>query len=78
MYISREEIEWVFPDKHSLKIGASVSGLKINITPKVNNDLRTFLEPSTDLKNKEIGQEEFSSLPTKEHFSREEKVLTKL
>ena len=68
MYISREDIDWIFPDKYSLKIGASVRDLKINITPKVNDNFRKFLEPSTGLINRESGQEEFSSVPTKGHF----------
>ena len=63
-YISRENIEWIFQDKYSLKIGASVSSFKINISPKVSDDLRSFLEPSTSLINKESGQEEFDSVPT--------------
>ena len=55
MYISCEDIEWVFRDKYSLKIGASVRSLKINITPKVNDDLRNFLELSTGLIDKKSG-----------------------
>ena len=68
LYISRENIEWIFQDKYSLKIGASVSSFKINISPKVSDDLRSFLEPSTSLINKESGQEEFDSVPTEWHF----------
>ena len=45
-----------------------MGGLKINVTPKVNDDLRNFLEPPTGLINKESGQEEFSYAPTKGHF----------
>ena len=55
-----------------------MGGLKINVTPKVNDDLRNFLELPTGLINKESGQEEFSSAPTKGHFWGEEKVLKKL
>ena len=68
VYISRKDIDWIFLDKYSLKIGASVRDLKINISPKIDDDLRTFLEPSTRLVNIESGQEEFSSVRTKEHF----------
>ena len=68
MYISRDDLNWVFPDKYSLKIGANVGGFTFNITLEVNDDLRNFLEPSTGLIDKETGQEEFSSVPTKGHF----------
>ena len=46
----------------------SLKGFTFNITPKVNDDLRNFLEPSTGLINSECGQEEFSSVPTRGHF----------
>ena len=68
VYISRDDLNWVFPDKYSLKIGANVGGFTFNITLEVNDDLRNFLEPSTGLIDKETGQEEFSSVPTKGHF----------
>ena len=68
MYISWDDLNWVFPDEYSLKIRAAVRGFTFNITPKVNNDLRNVLEPSTGLINKETGQEELSSVPTKGHF----------
>ena len=75
MYISRDHLHWVFPDKYSLKVGAAVRGFTLNIAPKVDDD---FLDPSTGLINKESGEEEFNSVPTKDIFSREEKVLRKL
>ena len=75
IYISRDHLDWVFPDKCSLKVGTAVRGFTFKLAPKVNDD---FLEPSTGLINKETGQEEFSSVPTKDIFSREEKVLRKL
>ena len=68
VYISRKDIDWIFLDKYSLKIGASVRDLKINISPKIDDDLRTFLELPTRLVNIKSGQEEFSSVRTKEHF----------
>ena len=68
VYISRDDLNWVFPDKYSLKIGANVGGFTFNITLEVNDDLRNFLELSTGLIDKETGQEEFSSVPTKGHF----------
>ena len=64
VYISRNNLDLFFPYKYSLKIGA-VRGFKFNITAKVNDDLRKFLEPSTGLINKKSGQDEFSSVPTK-------------
>ena len=39
-----------------------LKGFTFNITPKVNDDLRNVLEPSTGLINSESGQEEFSSV----------------
>ena len=68
VYISRNDLDWIFPDKSSLKIGAS-----FNLTPKINDDLRNFLEPSTGLINKESSQEEFDSVLTKGHFFLEKK-----
>ena len=56
MYISRDHLHWVFPDKYSLKVGAAVRGFTFNIAPKVDDD---FLDPSTGLINKESGEEEF-------------------
>ena len=56
MYISWDDLNWVFPDEYSLKIWAAVRGFTINITPEVNNDLRNVLEPSTGLINKEVGK----------------------
>ena len=73
VYISRDDLDWVFPDKYSLKIGAAVRGFTFNVTPKVNDNQRNFLELSTGLRNKESGQEEFSSVPTKGHFFLEKK-----
>ena len=64
MYVSRDNLDWVF----SLKIGAALRGFTFNVTLKVNNNLRDFLEPSTRLINKESGQVEFSSVPTKRQF----------
>ena len=64
MYISRDDLDWVF----SLKIGAALRGFTFNVTLKVNNNLRNFLELSTDLITKESGQVEFSSVPTKGQF----------
>ena len=61
-------MDWLFSEKYSLKIGVSLKGFTFNITPKVNDDLRNFLEPSTGLINSECGQEEFSSVPTRGHF----------
>ena len=75
VYISRDDLDWIFPDKCSLKIGSSVRGFTFNITPKVNDDLRNFLEPSTSLINKESGQEEFDSVPTKGHFFSRKKCI---
>ena len=72
VYISRNDLNWIFPDKSSLKIGAS-----FNLTPKINDDLRNFLEPSTGLINKESSQEEFDSVPTKGHFFLEKKKVSK-
>ena len=40
VYISRDDLDWIFPDKCSLKTGSSVRGFTFNITPKVNDDLR--------------------------------------
>ena len=68
VYIFRDDLNWVFPEKYSLKIGANIRGFTFNITLEVNDDVRIFLEQSTDLINKETGQEEFSSVPTKGHF----------
>ena len=68
MCISRDDLDWVFPNKYSLKLRVAVRGFTFNITPKVNDDLRNLLELSTGLINKESGQEEFSSISTKEHF----------
>ena len=68
MCISRDDLDWVFPSKYSLKFRVAVRGFTLNITPKVNDDLRNLLELSTGLINKESGQEEFSSISTKEHF----------
>ena len=65
MYISRDHLHWVFPDKYSLKVGAAVRGFTFNIAPKVDDD---FLDPSTGLINKESGEEEFNSVPTKDIF----------
>ena len=67
-YITTDDLDWVFSDKCSLKSGSAVRGLTFNITPKVNDDLRIFLEPSTGLINKESEQVEFSSVTTKVHF----------
>ena len=64
MYISRDDLDWVF----SLKIGAALRGFTFNVTLKVNNNLRNFLELSTGLITKESGQVEFSSVPTKGQF----------
>ena len=66
--ISRDDLDWVFPNKYSLKLRAAVRAFTFNITPKVNDDLRNFLELSTGLINKESGQEQFSSAPKKGHF----------
>ena len=57
-------MDWVF----SLKIGAALRGFTFNVTLKVNNNLRNFLELSTGLITKESGQVEFSSVPTKGQF----------
>ena len=45
-----------------------LEGLRFNTTPKVNDGLRNFLEPSTGLINSESGLEEFSSVATKGCF----------
>ena len=66
--VSAADLDWPFPDKYSLKIGVSLKGFTINITPKVNNELRNFLELSTGLINSERRQKEFSSVPTRGHF----------
>ena len=68
VYISRNNLDLVFPYKYSLKIGAVVRGFAFNINPKVNDDLRKFLEPSAGLIIKKSGQEELSSVPTKGYF----------
>ena len=78
VYISRNNLDLVFPYKYSLKIGAVVRGFAFNITPKVNDDLRKFLEPSTGLIIKKSGQEELVQYRQKDIFSREGKVLRKL
>ena len=62
------DLDWLFPEEYSLKIGVSLKCSTFNITPKVNDDLRNFLEPSTVLINSESGQEEFSSVPLRGHF----------
>ena len=67
--ISTVDLDWIFPDKYTLKIGVSLEGFRLNITPKVNDDLIKFFERSTCLINSKNGQEEFSSIPTKGHFS---------
>ena len=61
VYIFRDDLNWVFPEKYSLKIGANIRGFTFNITLEVNDDVRIFLEQSTDLINKE-------TVPTKGHF----------
>ena len=61
-------MDWVFPDKYSLKIGVAVRGFTFNITPKFSDILINFLETSTGFINQESQQEEFNSVPTKEHF----------
>ena len=70
-------MDWLFPEKYSLKIGVSLKGFTFNITPKVNNDLRNVLEPSTGLMNSESGQEEFSSVLTRGHFFSRKKGIEK-
>ena len=68
-------MDWLFPDKYSLKISVLLKGFTFNITPKVNDDSRNFLEPSTGLINSESGQEEFSSVPARGHFFSRKKCL---
>ena len=41
--ISTVDLDWIFPDKYTLKIGVSLEGFRLNITPKVNDDLIKFL-----------------------------------
>ena len=66
--VSAADLDWLFLEKYSLKIGVLLKGFTCNITSKVNDDLRNFLEPSTGLINSESGQEEFSSVPNRGHF----------
>ena len=66
--VSAADLDWFFPEKYSLTIGVLLKGFTFNIKPKVNNDLRNFLEPSTGLINSKSGQEKFSSAPTRGHF----------
>ena len=40
--VSAADLDWLFPDKYSLKIGVLLKGFTFNITPKVNNELRNF------------------------------------
>ena len=66
--ISAADLDWFFPNKYSLKIGLSLERFRFNITPKVSDDLRNFLEPSRSLINSESGQAELNFVSTKGHL----------
>ena len=69
------DLDWLFPEEYSLKIGVTLKCFTFNITLKVNDNLRNFLEPSIVLINSESGQEEFSSVPPRGHFSSRKKGI---
>ena len=72
--LSESQINWNFPDKYSKTLGLSLRGFSFTF-PDLSDSLKTLLEPSSDLINKETGTEEISSVPTQYLFFPKQKVI---
>ena len=61
------ELNWNFPDKYSTTIGLTVRGFEFTF-PNLKNSLKSLMEPSPGLINKNTGIEETSSVLTQASF----------
>ena len=67
-------VDWPFPSKYSEKIALSLRGFEF-IFPNLENSLKKFIEPSPTLINSKSGQEEISTVLTRDIFSLEYKGI---
>ena len=67
-------VDWPFPCKYSEKLTLSLRGNEF-IFPNLENSLKTFMEPSPTLINSKPGQEEISTVLTRDIFSLEYKGI---
>ena len=67
-------VDWPFPSKYSEKLALSLRGYEF-IFPNLENSLKTFMEPSPTLINSKPGQEEISTVLTRDIFSLEYKGI---
>ena len=72
--IYHDNLDWLFPDKYSEKIGLSIRGFE-SIFPNLENSLKKFIEPSPTLITTESGQEETTTVLTRDIFSPEYKGI---
>ena len=66
--IYHDNLDWLFHNKYSEKIGISIIGFEF-IFPNLKNSLKKFIEPSSTLINSEFGQKETTTAPTRDTFS---------